>query len=84
MYKATIGTNAGKVWHALQNAGKVWHALQDTTEMTLTDLAGKLGLSVEDTALAIGWLARENKIFIRQQENVIWVSEKPEVMYSFG
>ena len=74
MYKATIGTNAGKVWHALQ----------DTTEMTLTDLAGKLGLSVEDTALAIGWLARENKIFIRQQENLIWVSEKPEIMYSFG
>ncbi len=74
MYKATIGTNAGKVWHALQ----------DTTEMTLTDLAGKLGLSVEDTALAIGWLARENKIFIRQHEDRIWVSEKPEIMYSFG
>ena len=52
--------------------------------MTLTDLAGKLGLSVEDTALAIGWLARENKIFIRQHEDRIWVSEKPEIMYSFG
>ncbi len=74
MYKATIGTNAGKVWHALQ----------ETTEIKLPDLATKLCLSVEDTALAIGWLARESKIFIRQKDNEIWVSEKPEIMFSFG
>ena len=74
MYKVTIGTNAGKVWHALQ----------ETTEITLPDLARKLGLSVEDAALAIGWLARENKIFIRQKDDEIWVSEKPEIMFSFG
>lgn len=62
MYKATIGTNAGKVWHALQ----------ETKEMTLPELAHKLGLSVEDATLAIGWLARENKIFIRQKDSEIW------------
>ena len=54
MYKTEIGTNAGKVWRILK----------ETREITLQDLAGKLELSVEDTALAVGWLARENNIFI--------------------
>ena len=53
MYKTEIGTNAGKVWRILK----------ETREITLQDLAGKLELSVEDTALAVGWLARENNIF---------------------
>lgn len=47
MYKTEIGTNAGKVWRILK----------ETREITLQDLAGKLELSVEDTALAVGWLA---------------------------
>ena len=51
MYKSEIGTNAGKIWRILK----------ETREITLQDLAGKVGLSVEDTALAVGWLARENK-----------------------
>ena len=43
MYKTEIGTNAGKVWRILK----------ETREITLQDLAGKLELSVEDTALAV-------------------------------
>lgn len=57
MYKTEIGTNAGKVWRILK----------ETCEITLQDLAGKLELSVEDTALAVGWLARENNIFIQKR-----------------
>lgn len=74
MYKAEIGNNAGKVWHALK----------ETTELTLPQLAEKLHLSLSDTALAVGWLARENKIFIRKKDNDIWVSEKADIMFSFG
>ncbi len=74
MYKAEIGTNAGKVWNALK----------ETKEITLPHLAENLQLSVEDTAMATGWLAREDKIFIRKKDNEIWISEKAEVMFSFG
>ena len=42
------------------NAGKVWQALNEVKEITIPELARKLNLSVESTALAIGWLAREN------------------------
>lgn len=65
MYKSEIGTNAGKIWRILK----------ETREITLQDLAGKLGLSVEDTALAVGWLARENNIFIQKKDSTFWVSK---------
>lgn len=42
------------------NAGKVWHALNEVNEISTQELSRKLSLSIEDLALAIGWLAREN------------------------
>ena len=75
MYKTEIGTNAGKVWRILK----------ETREITLQDLAGKLELSVEDTALAVGWLARENNIFIQKKDSTFWVSDEEEdIMCKFG
>ena len=46
------------------NAGKVWHALNEVNEISTQELSRKLSLSIEDLALAIGWLARENNIYI--------------------
>ena len=43
------------------NAGKVWQALNEVTEISIVELAEKLNLSVESTALAAGWLAREDQ-----------------------
>lgn len=40
------------------NAGKVWQALNEVTEISIVELAEKLNLSVESTALAAGWLAK--------------------------
>ena len=75
MYKTEIGTNAGKVWRILK----------ETREITLQDLAGKLELSVEDTALAVGWLARENNIFIKKMYCSLWVSDdEVDIMFKFG
>ena len=71
MYKSEIGTNAGKIWRILK----------ETREITLQDLAGK----VEDTALAVGWLARENNIFIQKKDSTFWVSDEEEdIMFKFG
>ena len=52
MDKTIVGNNAGKVWYALKEIG----------EISIPELARRLNLSVESTALAAGWLARENKM----------------------
>ena len=54
-----------------ENAGKIWQAMKNIEEISIPELARKLDLSAESTALAAGWLARENKICIRQKYGVI-------------
>ena len=46
------------------NAGKIWHVLNEVDGISIPELARKVNLSVESTALAVGWLARENKVFV--------------------
>lgn len=53
MEKKRIGSNAGKVWRILNEKG----------ELSMFDLCRELSLTFEDVALAIGWLAREDKSF---------------------
>ena len=56
------------------NAGKVWHALNEVKEISTQELSRKLSLSIEDLALAIGWLARENNIYITRKNGLLYVS----------
>ena len=56
------------------NAGKVWHALNEVNEKSTQELSRKLSLSIEDLALAIGWLARENNIYITRKNGLLYVS----------
>ena len=55
MDKTIVGNNAGKVWCALKEIG----------EISIPELARRLNLSVESTALAAGWLAgkREQNLY---------------------
>ena len=57
MEKKRIGSNAGKVWRILNEKG----------EQSMFTLCHELGLTFEDVAIAIGWLARENKILLRKK-----------------
>lgn len=60
METATIGKNAGVVWCYLNNK----------RDATMTQLIEGTKLSKENVLLAIGWLARENKIiFINGKES---------------
>ena len=43
--------------------GKVWYALKEIGEISIPELARRLNLSVESTALAAGWLAREQNLY---------------------
>ena len=64
MEKTKIGLNAGKVWRILNEKG----------ELSMFDLCRELSLTFEDVALAIGWLAREDKIFLRKREGMLFAS----------
>ena len=73
MEKTKIGVNAGKVWRILNEKG----------ELSMFDLCRDLGLTFEDVAMAIGWLARENKIFLRKKDEMLFASIE-NVEFTFG
>lgn len=51
------------------NAGKVWRILNEKGELSMFELCRELGLTFEEVAVAIGWLARENKISFREKQS---------------
>ncbi len=59
MDKHIIGENAGIIWRLLNN-GERWE---------YEKLKAASGLSDRDLNLAIGWLARENKIFFERSKD---------------
>ena len=67
----------------MHDAGKVWRILNEKGELSMFALCHELGLTFEDVALAIGWLARENKILLRKREGMLFVSIE-NVEFTFG
>lgn len=66
------------------NAGNVWHVLNEVKRISIPELARKLNLSVESTALAVGWLARENKVCIYRVNGLIEVYDESHFGFTFG
>jgi len=54
--KSTVGETAGKIWEALSHDGP----------QTVTQLQKKINGSSEVVNLALGWLAREDKVDLAQ------------------
>lgn len=52
-----------------ENAGKVWQNLQKTGDLTVKELAKKLSLNTDEVNMALGWLARENKLKLSEKNN---------------
>jgi len=46
-----------------KNAGKVWKTLENCGPCNTTTIIKNTGLTQEDFFVAVGWLARENKIW---------------------
>lgn len=67
-----------------ENAGKVWNALAEVKEISLHELSRKIGLSCEEVALAVGWLARENNIYIQNREGQLMLTNVSTFNFSFG
>ena len=64
--KAAVGETAGRVWQALSSEGP----------LTVAQLKKKLNGTGEMVPLALGWLAREDKIEILQEKKTVRVSLK--------
>ena len=60
MKKEEIGTLAGIVWRALNEKGS----------LSFDDLQRETRLDTEAVCTAIGWLARENKIYFDEQNGI--------------
>jgi hypothetical protein len=67
-----------------ENSRKVWHVLNEMKRISIQELCSRTNLAIEDAMLAIGWLARENSIFIEKRENTIYLSNGSEYHFCFG
>ncbi len=52
------------------NAGIIWNLLNENGEHTVKELIKKLKLTQANYNMAIGWLAREEKIVLFQKDGV--------------
>lgn len=65
MEKTTIGYNAGAIWDKLRETGRI----------TIAELARKLNMAADETAIAAGWLAREGKVYIERINGLLHIGE---------
>lgn len=56
------------------NAGKVWRLICDNAKWSYGTLKKESGLNDLELGAALGWLAREDKIEIHQEEDEFYVS----------
>lgn len=62
MIKETIGMNAGLIWSALESGAQSVKAVKKATKLKEADLN-----------LALGWLAREDKVVFTEVEGELFV-----------
>lgn len=56
------------------NAGIVWNALNGNGEMNLKEVKKVTKLAEKDLYAALGWLSREDKVVIVENEKEIFIS----------
>jgi hypothetical protein len=59
-----------------ETAGRVWHLLNDAGPQTLAQLKKKVNGTGELLTLAVGWLAREDKVDIIREKRSFRVTLK--------
>lgn len=57
-----------------ENAGKIWNSLNKSGEMTISQVKKKATLNDTEANMALGWLAREDKVAIAKKGNSTKIS----------
>ena len=58
------------------NAGIILSKLRETGLISIAELARKTNLGADETAIAAGWLARENKIYIERKNGLLCINNQ--------
>lgn len=58
------------------NAGKVWSVLDEAGRQNVKDVKKSTKLTDKDLYAALGWLAREGKVTVEEEEKEVFVSLK--------
>lgn len=66
-----------------ENAGRLWNILDKVNEISIQDLRRQSQLTNEAIFTAIGWLAREGKVFICEKDRTVFLSNKTYWEFSF-
>ena len=64
MIKSQIGTNAGEIWQFLNKNG----------DKSIVEIAKAMKMKTNDVLIALGWLARENKVFFYEENEGVFVT----------
>lgn len=59
-----------------ENAGKVWKVLNEKGPLNLSALKKAVKLDDRDLYLALGWLAREDKVTLEKSKNAVSIRLK--------
>ena len=59
-----------------EDAGKIWQALNSKGELSTAQLIKETAIPEKGAHLAMGWLAREDKVQFRQSGKQVYVSLK--------
>ncbi|MEQ3211876.1 winged helix-turn-helix domain-containing protein [Phocaeicola dorei] len=58
--------------------------MNEVKSVSISELARILNLSIESTALAVGWLVCENKVFIGSKNGQIEICSENTYNFCFG
>ena len=50
------------------DAGKIWQLIDENKQMKISDLKTTSKMDIKDLYLALGWLARENKVYFSEED----------------
>ena len=56
------------------DAGIIWQVINDNKDIKITDLKKLTKMEIKNIYLALGWLAKENKVLFSERENELAIS----------
>ncbi len=56
------------------DAGKIWQIIEESKLIKISDLKRITKMDIKDLYLALGWLARENKVQFSEDERELAIS----------